>query len=158
MNPEKWHPRFLRLAKEISSWSLDPSTKCGSVIVDKKKRIVSVGFNGFPPGIKDEENLYKSRPDKYLRVSHSEANSLSFAERPIDGCSIFIYPFLSCSTCTKLIITRGIVEVITLKMSDDLELRWGDDIKVSRELFSEVGIKVIEYSKDILNDHSNHQT
>jgi len=47
----KWHIRFLRLAREVSSWSKDPSTKVGCVIVDQSRRVVSLGFNGLPSGL-----------------------------------------------------------------------------------------------------------
>ena len=33
--------RFLNLSKEISSWSKDPSTKVGAIIVGQKGQIVS---------------------------------------------------------------------------------------------------------------------
>lgn len=31
---EKWNRRFVELAKNVSTWSKDPSTKVGAVIVD----------------------------------------------------------------------------------------------------------------------------
>ena len=60
----KWDYRFLDLAEFISSWSKDPSTKVGAVIVDKNNRIVSVGYNGFPKHIEDNDRL-KERDIKY---------------------------------------------------------------------------------------------
>ena len=48
-----WDLRFLDLAKLVSTWSQDPSTKVGAVIADSDNRIVSIGYNGFPKGIKD---------------------------------------------------------------------------------------------------------
>ena len=48
MNSTKWDNRFLVLAKLIGSWSKDPSTKVGAVIVDEDNKIVSLGYNGFP--------------------------------------------------------------------------------------------------------------
>ena len=41
MNTKKWDNRFLVLAKLIGSWSKDPSTKVGAVIVDGKKNSIS---------------------------------------------------------------------------------------------------------------------
>lgn len=41
----KWHSRFMEMANLVASWSKDPSTKVGAVIVDDKRRIVSVGYN-----------------------------------------------------------------------------------------------------------------
>src|SRR5438552_2049603 len=45
-----WDYRFLMLAKHISLWSKDNSTKVGCVIADRKRRIISVGYNGLPMG------------------------------------------------------------------------------------------------------------
>ncbi len=44
----KWDGRFLNLAKHISEWSKDPSTKVGCVVVGIDREIRSTGFNGFP--------------------------------------------------------------------------------------------------------------
>ena len=48
----KWDVRFLKLAHEVASWSKDPSTKVGCVLV-KGKKVISVGYNGLPMGIED---------------------------------------------------------------------------------------------------------
>ncbi len=46
----KWDKRFLKLAREISTWSKDPSSKIGAVIVNDERRILATGYNGFPRG------------------------------------------------------------------------------------------------------------
>ena len=43
-----WNQRFIELAEHVATWSKDPSTKVGAVIVDFDKRIISIGFNGYP--------------------------------------------------------------------------------------------------------------
>jgi len=48
-----WDGRYISLAKEISSWSKDPSTQCGAVIVGDSGQVLSQGYNGFPRGISD---------------------------------------------------------------------------------------------------------
>src|ERR1051326_2813900 len=55
---EKWDRRFLELAKHVSSWSKDPSTKVGAVIVDANRRVVATGYNGFPRGVEDTPERY----------------------------------------------------------------------------------------------------
>lgn len=47
-----WDDRFMHLALLVATWSKDPSTKVGACIVDQRKRIVSVGFNGPLRGLK----------------------------------------------------------------------------------------------------------
>ena len=39
----KWDLRFLELAKHISDWSKDPSTKVGCIIVGEDREIRSTG-------------------------------------------------------------------------------------------------------------------
>ena len=52
---DKWDKRFLDLAKHISDWSKDPSTKVGCIVVGEDREIRSTGFNGFPRGIEDKQ-------------------------------------------------------------------------------------------------------
>ena len=53
---DKWDMRFLALAEHISEWSKDPSTQVGAVIThSRSKRVISLGFNGFPAGVEDTE-------------------------------------------------------------------------------------------------------
>ena len=40
-----WDLRFLDMSQLISSWSKDPSTQVGAVIVDSNNRVESVGYN-----------------------------------------------------------------------------------------------------------------
>ena len=62
---EKWEIRFLELAKHISGWSKDPSTKVGCVVVGEDREIRSTGFNGIPRGIDDDEERLTDRSQKY---------------------------------------------------------------------------------------------
>lgn len=66
----KWDRRFLRLAQEVASWSKDPSTKTGAVIVRPDKTIAAIGYNGFPRGCDDAPELYAHRETKLSRVVH----------------------------------------------------------------------------------------
>ena len=81
--PTKWDIRFMELAKHISSWSKDPSTKTGAVITDTRNRIVSMGFNGYPQNVPDTD--LHIRETKYAKVIHAEMNAILFAHRPLEG-------------------------------------------------------------------------
>jgi deoxycytidylate deaminase len=48
MTLDHWDKKYLSIAKEVSNWSKDVSTQVGAVIADSERRIVAVGFNGFP--------------------------------------------------------------------------------------------------------------
>lgn len=140
---DKWDKRFLELAKHISTYSKDPSTKVGAVIT-KDKRIVSMGYNGFPRGVKDSSECYNNRELKYAMVVHAESNAIIHSKEDLTGSSIYLWPFLSCSTCSGLIIQSGINRVIAPKASKEIEERWGKNLEISRLMFNEAGIRVDE--------------
>ena len=139
----KWDLRFLDLAKLVSTWSKDPSTKVGAVIIDDKNIIVSVGFNGFPKGIRDNERLH-NRDSKYQIIIHAENNALMFAKRPLDNCILYTYPFIPCPRCAGMIIQSGIKRVVSYKNTTD-RMRWELNFSVSRELFREANIELEEW-------------
>ena len=56
---QKWHNRFMDMAKLIADWSKDPSSKIGCVAVNSERRILATGYNGFPKGIEDTEERSK---------------------------------------------------------------------------------------------------
>ena len=68
---KKWDMRFLDMAKMVGSWSKDPSTQVGAAIVDNDRRVISVGYNGFPKGVADNERL-EDREEKYKMIVHAE--------------------------------------------------------------------------------------
>jgi len=77
----KWDARFLRLAREVASWSKDRSTKVGAVIVTEDKTPGPYGYNGFPRMIKDEVEERHRRPDKYDGTEQPERNPINNAAR-----------------------------------------------------------------------------
>ena len=137
MNSIKWDNRFIELAKLVGSWSKDPSTQVGAVIVDCNNRIISIGFNGFPKGVKDSEERLCNREVKYDIIVHAEANALMFANRSVEGCTLYTWPFQPCSKCAALIIQSGIKRVVSVVRDDN---RWKKNFDIARQLFKESGI------------------
>lgn len=136
-----WDDRFLELATVISSWSKDPSTKVGAVIVDDDNRVVSIGYNGFPKGIKDDHRL-DNRDLKYDMVVHAEANALLFANAPTKGCTIYTWPFQPCSRCASLIIQAGIRRVVSVENKDQ---KWSKNFQLAHDMLTEARIEVETY-------------
>ena len=135
-----WNNRFIDMARLVATWSKDPSSKVGAVIVDDKKRIVSVGFNGYPKGIPDEYN--GDREDKLRKSIHAEENAILFAKCDLSDLIIYVtHP--PCSKCGTIIIQSGIKKVICLKPSDDFLERWKVDIDTSKEMFNHAGVELI---------------
>lgn len=110
---EKWDVRFMDIAKQVSTWSKDPSTKVGALLV-RDRRILATGYNGFPRGIADDERL-NDRETKYRLIVHAEMNVLMNAlEAGIStkGADLYVYGLPCCPECTKNILQTGIKNVI----------------------------------------------
>jgi dCMP deaminase len=71
-----WDQRFLSMAKFVSEWSKDPSTKVGAVVVTEENVVVSIGYNGFAQAMPDVQSYYAKREEKYSRIIHSETNAI----------------------------------------------------------------------------------
>lgn len=138
-----WNSRFLKLATHISTWSKDPAAQVGAVIVDPKRRIVSVGFNGFPQGVHDDAEIINNRQDKtvkLLRTIHAEENAILFARRDLDGCSIYVsYP--PCAKCAAKIIQVGITDVYSITPDAGFLANWKIELDQARSLFVEAAVR-----------------
>lgn len=147
--PSKWDLRFLGLAKHVSSWSRDPSTKVGAVITRADNTIVSLGFNGFPRGVMDSEDRYNDRHVKHRLVVHAEANAILNAREPIYGCTIYINPLFPCNECAKLICQSGIKQVVVF--NHETPAHWMSSVSDASLMFNESGV-VVRYV-DAKHDH-----
>jgi dCMP deaminase len=136
---DKWDMRFLLMAAHAASWSLDPSTQTGAVIVDNNRRIISQGYNGLPQGVEDTHERLHNRELKYSMIVHAERNALIFAERSLRECTLYTWPFMSCSVCAAMVIQAGITRVVA-PFSDNP--RWVDSFELSRQMFEEAGVEI----------------
>ena len=137
-----WDFRFLQLCETVASWSKDPSRKIGSCIVDSRKRVVSVGYNGFPAGVADLDSRYQNRETKLLFVCHAERNALDNSPVNVEDATLYCTLF-PCNECVKSIIQRGIKRVVTFNPSNPRDLLF--NFKVSRIMLSEAKVEVSEY-------------
>ena len=138
----KWDQRFLHLAQHIASWSKDPSTKVGAVIVDDAKRIVSTGYNGFPRQVQDVAERYENRELKYELIVHAEANALLTPTRPVAGCTLYVWPLPTCARCAALIVQAGIKRVVSPLVAR--AQRWQSSIVLANTMYEEAGIEVVQ--------------
>ena len=139
----KWQARFLALTKEIASWSKDSGTKVGAVIVRPDRTICSVGFNGFPRGIEDNPSAIANRDTKLLRTIHAELNAILSAKEPLNGYSIFVWPFQPCSQCAAAIIQSGIKDVYCPFTDHSSNDRWSESFKSALQMLDEANVRVI---------------
>ena len=140
---EKWDRRFLELAKHISEWSKDPSTKVGCVVVGEDREIRSTGFNGFPRGIEDDSNRLEDREQKYPLICHAEENAIMHAARigiSLKGNTAYI-SWPPCSRCARSLIQAGVNEVV-FPAGVDVPERWRPDFDIAIAMMNEAGIAV----------------
>lgn len=136
-----WDSRYLDLAALVGTWSKDPSTKCGTVIVRPDRSVASVGFNGFARNMSDAPALYADRPTKYSRVIHAEVNALLNAHDRVDGYDLYT-TIPPCDRCTVQFIQAGIKRVVWPAAAQAaVQERWGDSIKVSLGMLDEAGVE-----------------
>jgi dCMP deaminase len=141
-NIQKWDLRFLEMAKLVSRWSKDPSTKVGSVITDKNHKVISIGYNGLPSKVPDYNSILENREEKYKFIIHAETNAILTAKTSVENCIVYTYPFLPCTNCASMLIQSGISRVVSFEC---LENRWKDRIKASKNMFEIAGVEIIEY-------------
>lgn len=137
---EIWDHRFLELCRFISAWSKDPSTKCGAVIVRPDHTIVSLGYNGFPRGIRDTAERLNNRALKYEMVIHAEMSAILSAPESVAGCTLYVTPYPPCARCAVHIIQAKIIKVIAPMPANDKLVRWGDSFELAQNLFAEAGV------------------
>eukprot|EP00397_Hematodinium_sp_SG-2012_P031347 GEMP01033269.1.p1 GENE.GEMP01033269.1~~GEMP01033269.1.p1 ORF type:complete len:230 (+),score=30.09 GEMP01033269.1:124-813(+) len=112
-----WDDYFMAVAVLSAMRSKDPSTQVGACIVDDKKRIVGIGYNGFPSKVSDDDLPWlktgsSAQETKYPYVCHAELNAL-LNSNGATGTAIYTSLF-PCHECSKLVIQAGIKEVVFL--------------------------------------------
>lgn len=139
----------MRLAREVSSWSKDPSSKIGAVIVNDKRRILATGYNGFPEGIEDTHDRLHNREEKYPRIIHGEMNALLNALKngvSVEGATIYVYGLPICPDCTKSIIQAGIKRIVVSPDPYIIVTPWTEKWEtISLPMIKEVGTINISY-------------
>ena len=125
--PLTWDQRYLRVAHLVALWSKDPSTQCGAVLVRPQQTLASVGFNGFPKGMRDDAALYDNRATKYPRVVHSEWNAIRSSRDPsLQGYTVYAWPMPPCDLCTAALAQKGVSRVVRPAPTAEKLERWKD--------------------------------
>ena len=135
-----WDEYFMGIALLSAQRSKDPSTQVGACIVNDDKKIVGVGYNGFPMGCDDDDLPWEREgaflDTKYPYVCHAELNAiLNSISRDLKGCSIYVALF-PCNECAKAIIQSGIKEIIYL--SD--KYHHTDIVIASKRMLNQAGV------------------
>jgi dCMP deaminase len=140
-----WNQYFMGIALLSAQRSKDSSTQVGACIINQEKKIVGIGYNGFPSGISDEDLPWDRKAEnpldtKYPYVCHSELNAILNSTQNLKNCTLYVtlYP---CNQCTKMIIQSGIKKVVYA----DNKYSETDDVKASKKMLDLVGIETILY-------------
>jgi dCMP deaminase len=132
----KWDQRFLDLARHVAGWSKDPSTKVGAVVADDRHQVLSVGYNGFPAGMRDNVDLYEDRPTKYSRIIHAEMNALLYMKEPLTPhMTLYTWPMPPCDRCMVHLIQAGLRHVVSQGCQRE---PWMDAIEKAESYLREV--------------------
>ena len=134
-----WDKRFLEMAKLVATWSKDPSTQVGAVIT-RGKFVVSLGFNGHPKGVPDTAERLENREVKYRTIIHAEINAILTSKQDLEGCTIYVWPFMPCSQCGAAVVLAGIKRVVTLENKNE---RWAESFRFTTEMFEEAGVELV---------------
>lgn len=141
-----WDEYFMGMAVLSSLRSKDPSTQVGAVIVNSENKVVSIGYNGMPRNIADDDltwNKGEGLDSKYLYVCHAELNAILNSRNgsSLNNCTVYVTLF-PCNECTKALIQVGIKEVVYL------EDKYGDTVgtQASKKMLKLAGIKVRQYN------------
>ena len=136
-----WDEYFMGIAVLSSKRSKDPGTQVGACIVNQDKKIVGVGYNGFPNGCSDDEFPWNRDGDflnsKYAYVCHAELNAILNSTKSLHGCTIYVDLF-PCNECAKSIIQSGIREIVYL--SD--KYHESESTIASKKLLQSANIKI----------------
>ena len=118
--PISWDEYFMNIAILTSLRSSDLNTKVGSVIVSNDNKVLGTGYNGIPRNL--DKQLFPTSNDKslpynetkYAFTVHAEMNAL-LNSTVFDLTNTKLYCTLfPCCDCVKMILQKGISEIIYL--------------------------------------------
>lgn len=114
-----YHTRALAAA----SASPDEQTKVGALLIHGESgAVIAEGYNGFIRGA-DDDNLPKTRPEKYDYMIHAETNLICNAVRhgiSTNNCVMFC-TISPCIKCMRMIYQAGIKEIYIKSFYTDYE-------------------------------------
>lgn len=156
-NVLSWDEYFMAMAHLAAFRSKDPNTQVGACIVNDQKRVVGLGYNGFPRGCSDDFYSWKREGEflqtKYPFVVHAELNAILNSIQNLSGCTLYVSLF-PCNECAKAIIQSGITKVVY--ESDKYNGTEGNT--ASKKMFASAGVKLkkldyqVRIQADVLHD------
>jgi len=143
---DKWDKRFVKVAKEISDWSKDPSTHVAAIAV-RDRKIIATGYNGFPKGIEDKESLLYNRDTKLGLMVHAEKNMIYNAVEhgvKLKGSTVYVWGLPCCDECWKGLVQTGVSRVVMPNVAEHGG-KWFEGCTYAKNCMETVGINITEY-------------
>jgi dCMP deaminase len=118
-NRPKWNEYFMNMLESVKARSTCLRRQVAAIIVDKRHRIISTGYNGSPQNLKhcldcgclrEKEKIPSGEKLEYCRALHAEQNAILWAKQDLTDCTMYI-SFSPCVTCAKMIVASGISRV-----------------------------------------------
>lgn len=149
--PINWDEYFMGVAVLSSKRSKDPRAQVGACLVNPDKKIVGIGYNGFPTGCSDLEFPWGKESDnpldtKFPYVVHAEPNAILNSTSSLKGATLYVTRF-PCNECAKLIIQSGIKEVVYSQDKHPDE----PSFIAARRMFSAAGVKCRRMGNIVVN-------
>lgn len=138
-----WDQYFMSMAHLSAMRSKYPNTRVGACIVNPQKRVVGLGYNGFPMGCSDTKYSWEREGDfletKYPYVVHAELNAILNSIQNLAGCTMYVSLF-PCNECAKAIIQSGIKTVVY----EDDKYDGSPENMASKRMFLDAGVVLIQ--------------
>ena len=139
-----WDEYFMGIAFLSGMRSKDPSTQVGACIIDEDKKIIGIGYNGFPMGSSDDSMPWDKEGEfldtKYPYVVHAELNAILNSIKSLKNCTIYVTHF-PCNECAKAIIQAGIKTIIY----EDDKYADSPSVRASKRMLNAAGVRYYEY-------------
>jgi dCMP deaminase len=147
----KWDERCILLAKHISGWSKDPSTKCGAIAINPTHgQIISSGYNGFPRGAEDDDELYLNREFKLENVVHAEMNLIfnsSLSGVSLMNSTVYLWGLPPCNKCATALAQCGIGRIV-FSSAKEVPESWAESIKMGEMTLKRSGTIYQNFQRD----------
>lgn len=138
-----WDEYFMGLAHLSALRSKDPSTQVGACIVSKERKVVGIGYNGFPRGCSDDEFPWAREGEfldtKYPFVVHAELNAILNSNQDLRGCCVYVSLF-PCNECAKAIIQSGITRIVY----ESDKYAHTEATKASKQMLMSAGVELVK--------------
>ena len=139
-----WDEYFMGVALLAARRSKDPNTQVGACIVSPERKVVGIGYNGFPIGCDDDEFPWGREGSfldtKYPFVVHAELNAiLNYRGGSLEGAKLYVSLF-PCNECAKAIIQAGIRRIVyeSDKYADT------DGVIASKKMLQAAGVELVQ--------------